>query len=260
MILNFNFHFFHPCALLSLHLSIVVLIHASTAEVVVSHILLDGWLAPSTKGREVTEAWIVIPVSIPKRIGFEGGGRASDGVPIVGTGINTHRIAFLAAFSQHGRDEVHIVRGSRGPIVESFNIQPQHAHSGSQRIFAVLSLQRIASLVLLQDANIMAGQIADGGINLTSGVATGVAGEDVAIHVSHACLPSIIDVGGSIGIWISSRAIDANNGEIIAIALKARKAGLIGSLAHIHTSDCVDEQVGEEAGCQQNLQEDTEHL
>lgn len=84
---------------------------------------------------------------------------------------------------------------------------------------------------------------------LLSGVAAGVAGENVSIDVSHATSPSVGDGSGTVGISVTTGAVHAHHREGVTIALQAAEAAGGSQLGHIHT-------VGSEGGAEQSKAHD----
>jgi hypothetical protein len=71
---------------------------------------------------------------------------------------------------------------------------------------------------------------------LLRGVAAGVARENIAINVSHTARPSVLNGVGSVGITLSIRLVNADNGKVVSVALHAGKAAGVRALGHVDTS------------------------
>jgi hypothetical protein len=70
---------------------------------------------------------------------------------------------------------------------------------------------------------------------LFGGVTAAIARKDVAVHMSHASVPSVVDVAGSIGVGLSSGAVHTGNNEVITIIVHALQRAERCSLGKIHT-------------------------
>merc|ERR1719261_996284 len=110
---------------------VMILVHTSRAQGDISYILFDIGRGPASKGREVIEIRIVVIVRVPQWIAGEFRGTTSDGIPLTSGGVNTDRYTLTNTFIHHILNEVDIVAGRRGPVLSTFDINPQHAISGA---------------------------------------------------------------------------------------------------------------------------------
>lgn len=94
----------------------------------------------------------------------------------------------------------------------ALDIEPQHAILHTRG-----AVGAGAQLGIVHDA--VGAQVADGFVHLAGGVATAVTREDVAIYVSEARGPSVVDVGRTIGVGVTGGLEDADNSKVITVAL-----------------------------------------
>lgn len=97
---------------------VAVLVPAGRAEGLVAGVLLHGGLGPAAEGAEVGEGRVGVVVSVPQWQGLEGSGSAHDWVPLGGAAVDAQAHAAGFAFVDHGLQEVHVVGGGGGPVLQ----------------------------------------------------------------------------------------------------------------------------------------------
>lgn len=109
------------------HLRIPVEVDTRGAEGLVSGVLLDRWLRPSSEGLEVTEVGRTVVVGVPERSGGSASPvQADDGLPVVVVGIHSWVASLVADLAQHVGNEVTVGLQVGRPVV-SLNVDPDHA-------------------------------------------------------------------------------------------------------------------------------------
>lgn len=206
---------------------VVVLIPIGSAEPLVASVLLDRGLGPSAERGEVGEGHGVIPVSIPQRQALELRRAAHDRTPLTGGTVDTHAYTHRIALVHHALQEVDVVSSTARPVLKSkwlasnidnldiaqylsaFNVKPNHtigSTKGSVHGFPFLAC-RVRDRVRFQTV--------DSVNNLLLWVTTTVARENIPIHMSHARVPSIVNVSGPVRIASAIRLIDSYNSKIV---------------------------------------------
>lgn len=109
-----------------------VLVYTDSTKSVISSILLNGWLGPSSEWSKVSKVWLVIVVSIPQWEWWSSGKVSShDWVPLGSTTVYSGLNTSTLNSSKKSVEEFSVLSLASSPVTKSFDIEPDHSNTST---------------------------------------------------------------------------------------------------------------------------------